>query len=341
MLVTTSSFVGGRYTHRIGRFSADEGRYRWASEVGSIGPSFSSCFLLGDVGTVFLCAQLKQFDMRSGSVLLDLGCDDTIWGPSIRERETVIFSTGTGSMYSFSLSKGVLRQLGRTLSNFRSATLLGQSLVVLIAGHTKRRYLPFLTKSAARIDALNLRTNELWTVRDLDGEGSFVTVSSNDGILLLAKSNEVSRVTMSGEAIWSTLVGGGPRQYVSVSFHGPWGGGVLVSAGRWLALLDMETGRVLWEYEVDEIADVIPLRNNAILFSTCGGGFLSMGDPENYVALLDPCAGRIKHRVILHDTVRANLRSFDNRIIAYAIRRRVTRGEVRYVTGFQEIRPTT
>ena len=286
----------------------------------SDGPSYSCCFLCADCLTVFLGSHVKQFNTQSGRLLADVPCDSTIWGPPVRTDSHVLFSTSGGSIYSFDLANAVCRHLGKSLSNFYSAALVDKSLVVLVSGSVHPKYLPFVRKTIARVEVLDLASGARRELLDLGYNAAFKSISGAGSVLLVARSNTVSRMDLSGNVLWSTAIGGPRRDYVSVGFHGEWSGGTLVSAGPWIALLDVQRGQIRWEYRADEIADIVPLENGRLLFSTCGGGFLggSFG-VENGVGVLNPQSGAVSSLISVCDTRRVALRRLDGRIVASAV----------------------
>jgi outer membrane protein assembly factor BamB len=339
LYITTSSFsTQDGYVHSIGRFEKGTGTCSWRHKFRSSTASSSRCTII-DGRLIFMIGPfLIQADPNTGDKIFEFDCGDTIWGPFIQYNGKIIFSSSPGKLFVWDLKHCTCEHTAQLLSNFYRAVICDEKLYAMTQGELKKKYFFQRNQRAAHIEAFKLDDFSRQLFLDLGESCAFTSIGVHGKDLLLARSNMISLITSQGKTKWSRAIGP-ERPYASTNFHGNSNTSILVSADRWLGLVDSTTGEGQWLFELDILADALLMDDGSVIFSTCGGGLdqLPYGiDPQNYIGRLDPHKPNATIEHSIPYTSRIQLRRIDNTLVASSVIRGFENEKVTYKSHFIE-----
>jgi hypothetical protein len=304
----------------------------WKHERKSAGPSSCRFILIENQVIYVLNEYLVHANLLNGDVIREWNLKETIWGPLLVYENSVICSTSSGNIYRYNLSSNECIVISKLYSNFYEAIVCNDLLFALTQSKPG-----FWRKSKAAIDIIRLRNLEKRLFMDLGSSSGFTNLYVGNNSVYFTKGGNISNLNYSGNINWSYSVS--PSVFQTTDFHGRYGDNILCSVGSTLCLLNESTGKEIWNHKLNirskTIASAILHENGWILFSTCGGGFMMLEDPENFIGLYNPKTRDIHLVQTVNETPRINLHSFGHRILANAVVRQFGT-QVQYVTQFIE-----
>ena len=303
----------------------------WKHERKSAGPSSCRFILIENQVIYVLNEYLVHANLLNGDVIREWNLKETIWGPLLVYEKSVICSTNSGNIYRYNLSSNECIVIGKLYSNFYEAIVCNDLLFALTQSK-----LGFWRKSKAAIDIIRLRDLDKRLFMDLGSSSGFTKLYVGNNSVYFTKGGNIRNLNYSGSINWSYSVS--PSDFQYTDFHGRYGDNILCSAGSTLCLLNESTGKEIWNHKLNiggTIASAILHESGWIIFSTCGGGFMMIEDPENFIGLYSPKTRDMHLVQTVNESRRINLHRYSHRILANAVVRQL-RTQVQYVTQFIE-----